>query len=220
MPTTESIIQDSVERDFMIILDFGSGNSCLNRWNIAKRMIDSLAEVDEFFQTTIKWQLFEDCHPNIPLDRSIFYDAFYYANDQGFKTTASVFDLDSLNFLLTFNIPFVKIANRRDLDWLIGEVPRKIPIIRSVALKDNNWNLYFGNVRNLCCVSEYPAFIDSYVPFGAANLTNGISDHTTDWTLYRKYQPEIYEVHFRLEDTTGPDSGPFARVPEQVREIL
>ncbi len=204
------------------ILDFGSGNSCLNRWNIAKRMIDSLAEIDSERKCIIKWQLFLDCPPNIPLHDMIFKNSYEYAEELGFQTTASVFDKRSLGFLLSFDIPFVKIANRKDLDWLIGEVPRKIPVIKSIGKPtEETFDMLSFGVSSLSCVSRYPAGVEDYEGFfPKMQLAFGISDHTTDWTLYRKYQPEIYEVHFKLEDTTGPDSGTFARTPEMLREIL
>jgi hypothetical protein len=62
---------------------------------------------------------------------TVFEYAYYYARDKGYKTTASVFDEFSLYCLLKYNIPFVKIANRPDLYWLAGEVPRKIPVYMS-----------------------------------------------------------------------------------------
>ncbi len=203
----------------MIILDFGSGNSCRNDWNIAKGMIDSLAEIDTQRECIIKWQLFRDCKPNILLEWGIFHLSYDYARGLGFQITASVFDLDSLKFLLTFDIPFVKIANRRDLDWLIGEIPRKIKVIRSVGSYDG----WFGD-DFLCCISKYPATIEDYESgFGGPMnyLSYGISDHTADWILYRKYHPEIYECHFVLEhDSNNPDGGPFARTPNDLAEIL
>ena len=208
----------------MIILDFGSGNSCKNDWNIAKRMIDSLAEIDPLRKAIIKWQLFKEAIPNIPLLRSIFTMAENYACVQyGYMTTASVFDLDSLKFLLTFNIPFVKIPNRRDLDWLMGEVIRKIPVIRSIGKPtEETMDMLSSGASSLCCVSKYPAEDKDYEDFfPLMQLKYGISDHTTDWTLYRKYHPGIYECHFVLEhDSNNPDGGSFARTPKMIREIL
>lgn len=204
----------------MIILDFGSGNTCKNDWPYAKRMIQTLSDVDRDRKCIIKWQLFETAGDNIPLDKSLFHIAYDYAKGFGFQTTASVFDKQSLDFLLKFDIPFVKIPNRRDLDWLIGEVPRKV---RGVISHTNysppshwpRWDLF------LCCISKYPATIDEYQStFDEWNLKEGISDHTADWTLYNKYKPQIYECHFCLYDSTGLDSGLFARRPEQLKEIL
>jgi sialic acid synthase SpsE len=75
----------------------------------------------------------------------------------------------------------------------------------------------------LLCVSNYPAELKDY-----ENIFNrymgsrevGISDHTTNWDLFNKYKPEIYECHYKLDDSTGLDAGDFARTPEQLSQIL
>ena len=85
----------------------------------------------------------------------------------------------------------------------------------------------------LACVSKYPAKISSYEKTYSREVTplidfegfeehilkKSISDHTTNWDLYKKYRPKIYECHYKLEDSTGLDAGPFAMTPEQLLEI-
>ena len=204
----------------MIILDFGSGNTCENSKRCVTQMIDELAAVDTGkHEVVIKWQLFTDCLPNEPLRRDVFDYAYGYAKEKGYQTTASVFDTDSLQFLLTYDIPFVKLANRPDLYWLAGEVPRKIPVYKSV-----HWGgtaTVTDTEKTLCCVSKYPAeTIDYIVNFTVEALQHGVSDHTTDFALYDVYKPLIYEVHYRLADSTGPDAGEFARTSTMLKEIL
>lgn len=200
-----------------IIFDFGSGNSCRNDWLYTKRMIDELRAIDTGKHSiVIKWQLFQQVGDNIPLDRGLFGMAYRYAKELGYKTTSSVFDKESLNFLLQFDVPFVKIANRRDLDWLIGEVPRKVPVYVSAsdALPVN------ADVI-LQCVSKYPAEMGDYEKNKQIfNLHNAVSDHTTNFDLWYRYRPAIIEWHLKLPDSTGLDAGPFARTPEQLREVL
>ena len=207
----------------MIILDFGSGNTCKNDLNYVKRMIDELKAVDTGkHEIVIKWQLFQEAGDNIPLKQSIFNLAYEYAKGNGYKTTASVFDIDSLQYLLWYDIPFVKIANRPDLYWLAGEVPRKIPIYMS---GDSDFYANFkwdccGDIP-LACVSEYPATPEMYnEKFGAMLSRGRISDHTTDFRLWYQHQPTTIEWHYKLDDSTGLDAGPFARTPEQLKEIL
>jgi len=182
-------------------------------------MIDELKAVDTGkHEIVIKWQLFNDCPPNEPLDRTLFVYAYEYAKKLGYQTTASVFDRSSLDYLLTFDIPFVKIANRPDLYWLAGEVPRKVPVIRSVR-----WGTARVSEKEkiLCCISEYPATRSDYVAnFTVEALSHGISDHTTTFDLWHDYQPDIIEWHYKLEDSTGPDAGEFARTPKQLEGIL
>ena len=208
----------------MIILDFSGGNICKNYIITVRRMIDELAAVDtRKHEVIIKFQLFKDAPPNIPLQLDVFDYAYNYAKEKGYQTTASVFDMDSLQFLLTYDIPFVKIANRPDLYWLAGEVPRKIPVYVSVGHWDSfdyhdgeyNWDCSL-----LACVSKYPATIEDYEIVFESYWFDAISDHTTDFTLYHKYKPDIYEVHYKLNDSTGPDAGLFARTPEQLGEVL
>ena len=206
----------------MIILDFGSGGTAKNDATIVKRMIDELAAVDTGKHTiVIKWQLFTDCPPNIPLQLDVFDYAYNYAKVKGYQTTASVFDMDSLQFLLTYDIPFVKLANRPDLYWLAGEVPENIPVYYSVGDRFAEQDLGEGQDELLYCVSKYPATVSDYEDtFPAGGLCYAISDHTTDFTLYHKYKPVIYECHYKLNDSTGPDAGLFARTPEQLKDVL
>ncbi len=73
----------------------------------------------------------------------------------------------------------------------------------------------------LYCVSNYPAKYDDYIrAFSPNQLRRGISDHTNDFSLFRKFEPERIEWHYKLLDSTGLDAGPFARTPEQLREVL
>ena len=215
----------------MIILDFGSGNTCKNDPDYILRMIDELDAVDSRkHEVIIKWQLFErSIGENRVLQSWAFSHAYNYAATKGYKTTASVFDKEALKFLLGFDIPFVKLANRPDLYWLAEEVPRRIPVYISYSdLNYIDWNFYRYNIFPLLCVSEYPTTMEKYVETfsGDYNMRYlmgygcGISDHTTDFTLYHKYKPSIYECHYKLADSTGPDSGDFARTPEQISEIL
>jgi sialic acid synthase SpsE len=205
----------------MFIADLGSGNTCKNDLGYAKRMIDELAKVDKNRKITLKWQLFKEAGDNIPLKHDIFHMCYNYAKEKyGYKTTASVFDKESLDFLINYyEVPFVKIANRPDLYWLIREIPRKIPVIVSW---NNNIVSYCGMGDVLCCVSNYPAKIEDYEnDFNEVELEYGISDHTTNWDLYNKYKPQIYECHFVLEhDKNNPDGGLFSRTPNMIKEIL
>jgi sialic acid synthase SpsE len=213
------------------ILDFGSGNTCRNDLSIVKRMIDELKAVDSGkHEIIIKWQLFETAGDNIPLDPKIFEYAYSYAQKLGYKTTASIFDRINVAYLCTFDIPFIKIANRRDLDWLIGEVPRKIPVYVSVSSmpegESMQYSLPFGHIHDMrdvamFCISKYPADISEYESrFSKGSLKHAVSDHTIGLDLFKTYQPRIWEKHYKLQDSTGHDAGPFAVTPEELRDIL
>lgn len=219
-----------------IILDFGSATTCKNDIIYVRRMIDELAKVDTGkHNVVIKWQLFEKAINSLPdgtildppvqlLKPMVFSYAYHYAKEKGYKTTASVFDLSSLKYLLAFDIPFVKLANRPELYWLAEEVPRKTPVYVSVgSLTQTIPKVLEGHSRYweaLLCVSRYPASAAKYKNVFGHFLGHGISDHTTGFDLWYKYQPAIIEWHYKLPDSTGYDAGAFARTPEQLKEVL
>lgn len=205
-----------------IILDAGSGNTCRNDWDYAKRMIDELKAIDTGkHEVVIKWQIFKQAGENIPLDHEIFELAYAYAKNLGYQTTASVFDKESLEFSLQFDIPFIKIANNRKLDWLIGEIPRNIPVFMSYGNDIEIIRRRDYNIKYLCCVSKYPTEKESYEKiFQPLCLHNAISDHTANFDLWHEYEPKIVEWHYGLSDSTGLDAGPFMRTPTMLSEVL
>jgi len=203
-----------------IILDFGSGNSCLNDKKIVKKMYDELKKIDTGkHQIICKWQLFKEAGMNIPLNRDVFDFAYKYGNKLGYLVTSSVFDKDSLDFLLQYDIPMIKIANNRELDWLIGEVPRKISVY--VSGNKNLADIPYHGLKSMTCISKYPAEIEEYEKYYFPHqIKRAVSDHTTNWDLFNKYKPEIIEVHYGLPDSTGLDAGPFMRTPAMLKEVL
>lgn len=204
----------------MIILDFGSANTCRNNYNYVRRMITELARLEPQKEVIIKWQLFESAPPNARLSRSLFDKAYVYARSLGFKTTASVFDVSSLDFLHTFDIPFVKIANNKASSSLIPLC--KIKTIQSVDSADGIIYTTEKPYNNdlMFVVSDYPADKQLYIDKFGDLLQYGLSDHTEDFELYNTHQPLIYECHYKLEDSQGLDAGPFARTPMQLKDIL
>lgn len=202
-----------------IILDI-SANTHKNDDQYYKFMINELAKVDTHkHDIVLKWQLFEYQGDNEKADVHTFQDMARWAwVEHRYKTTASVFDIESLNRLiyadsiLPYDLPFIKIANRQDLYWLVGEIPRKYRVLRSVStLKE----YYDDKETPLFCVSEYPARIGKY-PYGVAY----ISDHTSGLCLWYRNKPSIWEKHYKMSDSTGLDAGCFAITPEELKEIL
>ena len=202
-----------------IILDFGSGNTCLNDDDIIKEMYNELKKIDSGkTKITIKWQLFKSAGLNIPLEMDKFDLAYRYGKYLGYNVTASVFDIESLKFLLNYNIPFVKIANNKSLHSLIKHIPKNIDVY--ISSYKYSYSVDFKRrVTHLWCVSNYPAYRKEYEDLGMLRGDN-ISDHTTTFELYDIYKPGIIEWHYKLKNTTGLDSGEFARTPEQLKEIM
>jgi sialic acid synthase SpsE len=190
-------------------------------------MYDELKAVDSGkHEIVVKWQLFERAGDNIPLTQFAFDYAYWYGEKLGYHVTASVFDNDSLQFLLQYKIPFIKIANNRKLDELVKYIPRTVPVYISIGDSFavlNNSQLDYATNRDvyLACISQYPAKMKDYEhAFSACQLHQGTSDHTADFELYRTYKPKIIEWHYKLADSTGLDAGTFARTPEQLREVI
>ena len=208
------------------IFDVGAGAS-LPDFVAVIAIVDALEPVLENKKTNpdleiiIKTQLFKDIPPNKPLERDVFLYLKNYGESKGFQVTASVFDLDSLSFLLVHDPCFVKIACRPDLYWLAGEVPRKIPIVVSYDVRDElvNWDRLPPKYNYpLACVPTYPAKIEDYKFPGRLY----ISDHTVGLELFKQEAPVVWEKHFVLKknDPTNPDSmGGFALDPEELKQI-
>lgn len=199
-----------------IILDMGSGNTCKNDKTIIRSMIEAVDEVDRGKHTIIlKWQLFKDAPPNIPLTHESFVFAYGFAQGMGFKTTASVFDKESMKYLLEFRIPFVKIACRPELYGLAKY--STVPVYISTA----DGAVEVPCARKMACVAKYPATLRDYEEHFTKDELDCVSDHTDGWGLYKKYKPSIIEKHFVLSREAGnPDSGMFAVTPDQLREIM
>lgn len=211
----------------MVIADFGSGNTCHNDLDYVRRMIDELAAVDPQRKVVIKFQLFSSSNERtkhcLALDWDVFNAAFVYASAAGYRVTASVFDELSLQRLLFhYGVPFIKIAAREWAYPLIERVPRGVKVIVSVERMSIAYKyLLRENVDIMCCVADYPAKKDEYeARFTGEMLRRGISDHTPDLSLWRKYKPAIYERHFKLPDSTGLDAGDFASEPTAWKEVL
>ena len=209
-----------------IILECGSGNTCQNDPAIVRQMIDAVDAIDtQKHDVVFKWQIFIEAPPNVRLTHNTFRYAFDYAAAKGYKTTASVFDKLSLNYLLMYDPCFVKIACRPELYWLVGEVPRKIPVYVSYN-DDQIYNLPWGTGSGawLCCVPKYPALLKEYEEseiLDYYDMQAGTSDHTVGLELWNTYHPAIWEKHYVLEhDDNNPDAGPFAVTPEDLKEIL
>ena len=205
-----------------IVLDFGSGNTCKNDKYLVKKMIDALIEVDnKNYDVIIKWQLFKNAGENIPLKQNVFDYAYNYAKDLGYKTTSSVFDVESLVFLLNYEIPFVKISCNPKYDFLMKEVPKNLWVYKSISMGfgckvDKMKRVYLN------CVPCYPAASKDYMDMLPLSkyLKYYISDHTDSWKVFKWFRPDIYECHYKLSDSTGLDAGVFARTPEQLKVIL
>lgn len=198
------------------ILDMGSGNSAKNDPKIIMAMIDAIEKVDTAqHEVILKWQLFKEALPNRPLSHEAFQFAYDYASRFGFETTSSVFDIESMRFLMGFDVPFVKIACRPELYELAQYSTVPVYVSTAGSLVD------IPDATVMACVPKYPATIAEYENHFTVDELKIVSDHTIGWNLYRKYNCDIIEKHFCLErDDYNPDSGMFAVTPDQLAEVL
>ena len=199
-----------------LILDCGSGNTCRNDKAEVKAMIDAIHAVDTGkHEIILKWQLFLDAPPNLPLNREVFNYAYHYAESLGYQTTASVFDRDSLEVLQMYDVPFIKIACRPDLYHFVDDID-------NCYMSVSGRKKYHKGVTLMACVSKYPAYVLDYqMKFPLSMIRSAISDHTEGWELYRTYKPAILEKHFvHKRESDNPDAGAFAVTAEELKEIM
>jgi len=203
-----------------VIFDLGSGLSTHNDQYYIRSIMDSIKAADTGkHEVVLKFQLFSDQPPNMPLDQLMFNAAYEYGAKLGYKVTASVFDAPSLKFLLNFEVPFIKIACRPELYWIIGEVPRKLSVYCSVA--DLGDAVPDGVEVAMLCVPKYPADIAEYRALYDNRLSGAISDHTAGLALFNELKPKIWEKHFVYErEPANPDAGPFALTVEDLESLL
>lgn len=201
----------------MIIFDCGSGNTCKNSVESAMFMVLEFAKL-KVPGAVFKWQLFEKAGDNVPLNLEVFERASRYAGVLGYRTAASVFDKSSLDYAMTMNVPFIKLANNKAAHALLKDIPEAMPVV--ISTDDPEYKTDRPDTKIMYCISQYPADPKDYEKKFGDKLMIGMSDHTTDWTLFNKYQPKVYECHVKLRSSEGLDAGKFARTPEQVAEIM
>jgi sialic acid synthase SpsE len=196
-----------------IILDLGSGSNA----PYMKDMVDEVIARDTGKHCiTFKVQLFKSAPPNVPLSHDAFGCLYDYVHTRGYDLTSSVFDMDSLNFLLDFEVPFVKIACRPELYWLLDDVPAG----QKVYISGNVHGMRFSPDVYLLCIPEYPAPISEYERRAMKGGWDGISDHTVGLELWNRLRPDKFEKHLKLPDSTGPDAGEWAITPTELEAVL
>jgi sialic acid synthase SpsE len=183
-------------------------------------MIDGVMERDTHkYRVLFKLQLFKKAGENVALQRHIFDYAFYYAGENGYDLSASVFDEESLDWLLARSPAFVKIACVPELHRFALMVPSETTVYCSFPTDPGPVP---SNVHPLCCVRKYPASILEYeLAFSDAQMRIGISDHTAGWKLLKRYKPDVFEKHVvDIREDGNPDAGPFAATLAQLGGVI
>ena len=149
-----------------------------------------------------------------------------YCDSIGIQYLSAPFDIPSVEFLGTLNLPFVKVPSGEitNLPYLEAIGRLKIPVILSTGMStldeiENALDILENNgatgVTILHCNTEYPT------PYEDANLSAmleladqfglpvGLSDHTRGWecdVAAAAFGAAIIEKHFTLDRTMeGPD---------------
>jgi len=165
--------------------------------------------------------LFVSAGCNQPLSQKSFKYAYNYAKKRGYETTASVFDIESLKFLLKFDVPFIKIANNSKVYSLLDSIPRNTQVLISTDdIKKVPMKKLMKDDIIMLCVSKYPATSEDYNTIANGKRIRFLSDHTVGVDLIKQHKPDIVEKHYKLEDSTGLDAGEFAITPEQIKDVF
>ena len=236
-----------------IVLDI-SANTFKNNVFYFENMVKQIKAIDnKKYNIVFKAQLFskdsEAAKINEILEPSVFNLMYLVCNNYNYELTASVFDKQSLEVLLHFDVPFIKIACRPDLYYLLDYIPNNIPVYISIDCREKLPGTIYTNmfsertIRLLQCIPEYPAKESDYfkkiymVKDRADTRYVSISDHTDSLSLFNYWKDNIqlmkaagfkfpfkysiFEMHYVLEhDDNNPDAGSFAKTIKDLKEIL
>lgn len=208
---------------------------------LAKRLIYSAKESGA---DAVKFQLYdpakifgpEGSHPDgknyqwalkCELSRDTFIELWRFAELVNIPLSASVFDFERFHWLAELNPPFYKIASRTaqtdpDLTWAVIETGKPIYISNGFGWAENYRTA--PNVREMFCVSQYPALKVDLPEFGGINgRPHGYSDH---FPGTRKALEAInrgamsLEVHYTFDHKMeGPDHV-MSKTPDELRQIV
>lgn len=212
-----------------IIFDVGSASLSNNDKFYYDRLVDMLCDlfpIRYWKRVVLKAQLFVDRLWGVLLDRRVFEYFKSIAQKEGFQVTASVFDQESLEYLIEDkNIPFVKIAAIKELYPLIAKVPRKTAVVVSVT-DSFEWSRLqeaFPDTVLMACVRQYPSLVKQYEGmFQREVLREGISDHSirdASFALFDTYNPRVYERHIALNETRKDKDRMYASYEEDIKEL-
>ncbi|GAA0079041.1 N-acetylneuraminate synthase [Clostridium sp. CTA-5] len=149
-----------------------------------------------------------------------------YCEDKGIIFISTPDGLDSLNYLLKLNVPFIKVGSSEitNIDFLIEIGNTKKPIILSTGMStlgeieqalQTIYSTGNTNVRLMHCTSDYPTLIDDVnlkamiTIREAFKIPVGLSDHTLGFEAAiaaTTLQAEFIEKHITLDrNMKGPD---------------
>lgn len=200
-----------------VIADIGSCHMAKKEY--CKEAIDLAVETKCW---AIKFQLFKDPKPNIPLPREWWGELVEYAKDR-IIIFASVFDNEALELLRQYKSPYIKFPYPMRNQYLaMGEASKFSKVIVSCGPQDLEGH-YKGFIK-LFCIPEYPVLYKVDFDIIKQYGFNGFSDHTIGW--YQTFEAistgaEYIEKHITLDhkDINCPDNK-FALKPAELTEMM
>lgn len=205
-----------------IILDV-SANTMKNDVSYYEKMVRAVGEIDPGENEIIfKTQLFRNLPPNMELSFDVFDKMYDMTRYYEYTLTSSVFNTKMLKFLSVYEVPFIKIACRKEL-YSLAYMCHQTPYVSIESEED--YNIVSSNkIQKLFCVPKYPAKYEDYRDnYDLIIRTGGLSDHSEGLHVFRwaKHFIDVYECHYILDEDPGnPDAGPFAKRLEEIKEII
>lgn len=221
----------------IVVVDPGSTH--LKRRDLAEKLIDTAKKAKA---SCIKFQLFkgeeytDDGNIELPLD--MFKDLYNYGKSIGIPVTASCFNLQAFELLMSLEVHHIKIAysKRKRLDWIRGA----LSIGKRVVVTTNLHDSYdLPEHENLIKLVTQPRckHADEYSVLTKMNFDGlfthgdkkgqfqGFSDHSLG---YLEAQSAVQhgaiwvEKHLRLNDSICSEvpDGRFALNPQQMEEFV
>lgn len=166
---------------------------------------------------------------------------YKYSEEKGIKFTASVFDIESVDFLVELGVPFIKLASS-DLNnkALISYIAKKgVPLIISTGMANideikasvETYTTY-GDIENLTvlhCVSVYPCALENTLLHKInlfkkeLNCNIGFSDHTLNSKAAiaaTVLGVKFVEKHYTLDKSMDGFDHLYASDPEEFKEYV
>jgi sialic acid synthase SpsE len=171
----------------------------------------------------VKFQLFTDKPPNIPIEYRSFYDLMEYGNKVGIEVFASVFDLDAISAAAKLGSKSIKLAySERNNTVLIDSI--QVLNFTNFYVSGDLMTTFPDNAIRLYCIPQYPVPFDvDFDDLFTSGKFAGFSDHTMGISQSKSaidWGAQIIEKHYQIADRKGdtPD-GRFAIVPKQVEKL-
>jgi len=195
-----------------IILDPGSTHN-----NDRTNCIDLITNAALVGANAIKFQLFKNIPPNIPLDYEMVPMLKDYCDEAGIEFFASVWDTEGFELLDQLGCKSIKFAHSQRNSPLIQ---RALDTFENVYVSMDYMDFPIEGCINMFCIPQYPC-VNEINFEGIFPRFQGFSDHTlgfTQTTKAVKAGAKHIEKHFKLEDADMriPDSR-FALTPIQTK---